>query len=115
MSDEILVGIKHFFRDFASGAQSSTTLVTPSSGLRIRVYGYIVSTAAANNVQLELEDSARVNDTSNFAKFYFAANGGANLSPGAAPLAEGNADSVLAITSSANTTLAVSVWYTETP
>jgi len=110
-----MLGIKHFFRDFSSGAQTATTLITPATGSRIRVFGYVLSTGAANNVTLLLTDADRVNDTANFAKFYFAANGGANLSPGSAPIAEGDANSVLAVTSSASTTLSISLWYTEAP
>jgi hypothetical protein len=110
-----MLGIKHFFRDFSSGAQTATTLVTPASGQRIRVYGYVVSTGGANNVTLILSDADRVNDTTNFAKFYFAANGGANLSPGSAPIAEGNVDAPLSVTSSASTTLSISLWYMEAP
>lgn len=90
--------------DNKSAAQTDTTLWTPASGKRIILQGVVVSTNAANNVDLEVSDVDVV------PPLYLAANGGGVIQSGGAPIWIGATDASLTYTTSAATNVSVLAW-----
>lgn len=77
-------------------AQTDTAIWTPVSGKRIVLVGVVFSTDTAMNMKVE------TGTTSIIPPMYMAANGGAVISGGDAPIWIGDKDATLTITSSAS-------------
>ena len=78
-----------------STAQTDTAIWTPATGKKIVLVGIVFSTDTAMNIMVEN------GSTSIIPPMYMAANGGAVISGGDAPIWVGDTDAVLTITSSA--------------
>lgn len=77
-----------------TSAQTDTAIWTPSTGKKIVLVGIVFSTDTAMNIKIE------VGTTSVIPPMYMAANGGAVISGGDAPIWVGSADEILTVTSS---------------
>ena len=110
---EQVPNLRYYFNAF-SGALTSEILRVPGPGESIKIWGYIISTDTASTVTLELRDTSAKDGDSRFAaRFYFAANDGANLAPGNAPIARGDRVATLALSSTGAGALSVAIIYQE--
>lgn len=89
--------------DNQAAAQTDKVVWTPASGYRIVLLGVVISTNAANNVELESSDVDVI------PPIYLAANGGAVVAVGGRPIWIGAVDATLAYTSSAATNVSVAL------
>ena len=94
---------KRIFKHVAyASAQTAATFHSPTSGKKVAICGYVVSTTAANIVTIIL-------GSTDIVKLDLAANGGANLSS-PVPIYVGAADEAIKITTSAATNAYITIF-----